>query len=157
MVGEEGVGPNEGVGLIRLGWVGLGWVGLGWVGLGWHKLGWVRARKNTKQETVKATETFKVVFCRVRTNHTRGIYPGYYPTKNFCKFCRTFIPVPGTSGSSVRQSYPYPEILEVLYASATNTRGTGIYIIFITYVSSVRPCDNTQNFSDFCNTSVPYP
>ena len=25
----------------------------------------------------------KVVFCRVRTNRTRGIYPGYYPTKNF--------------------------------------------------------------------------
>ena len=35
-------------------------------------------------------------------NHARGIYPGYYPTKNFCKFCRTFIPVPGTSVSSVR-------------------------------------------------------
>ena len=34
-------------------------------------------------------------------NHTRGIYPGYYPTKNFCKFCRTFIPVPGTCVSSV--------------------------------------------------------
>ena len=43
----------------------------------------------------------KVVFCRVRTNHTRGIYPGYYPAKSFCEFCRTFIPAPGTSGSSV--------------------------------------------------------
>ena len=68
----------------------------------------------------------KVGFCRVRTNHTRGIYPGYYPTKKFCEFCRTFIPVPGTSGSYVRHSYPYPELLEVLYASATNTRGTAI-------------------------------
>ena len=34
-------------------------------------------------------------------NHTRNIYPRYYPTKNFCKFCRTFIPVPGTCVSSV--------------------------------------------------------
>ena len=66
----------------------------------------------------------KVGFCRVRTNHTRGIYLGYYPTKNFCEFCRTFIPVPGTSGSSVRRSCLCPELLEVLYASATNTRGT---------------------------------
>ena len=35
-------------------------------------------------------------------NHTRGIYPGYYPTKNICNFCKTLIPVSGTSGSSVR-------------------------------------------------------
>ena len=31
--------------------------------------------------------------------------PGYSHTKNFCKFCRTFIPVPGTSGSSVRWKF----------------------------------------------------
>ena len=40
--------------------------------------------------------------CRV---HTKP-YPGYLlrvlPYKNFCNFCRTLIPVPGTSGSSVR-------------------------------------------------------
>ena len=35
-------------------------------------------------------------------NHARGIYPGHYPTKNFRKFCRTFVPVSGTSVSSVR-------------------------------------------------------
>ena len=65
--------------------------------------------------------------CRVRTNHTRGVYPGYYPTKNFCEFCRTFIPVPGTSVSSVRPCHntrnfwkfcktfiPVPELLLVL-------------------------------------------
>ena len=67
---------------------------------------------------------------------------GYYPTKNFCEFCRTFILVPGTSGSSVRQCHKYP--------------GYG-YIIFTTYVSSVRPCHNTLNFCEFCNTSIPYP
>ena len=98
---------------------------------------------------------FKVVFCRVRTNNTRGIYPGYYPTKNFCEFCSTFISVPGTSGSSVRHSYPYPELLEVLYDIHTRTRGMGIS--FYNYVSSVRPCHNTRNICEFCNTSVPYP
>ena len=47
-------------------------------------------------------------FFRVRTEpYPRGIYPGYCPTKNFCKFCRTFIPVPGNSVSSVRHSYMY--------------------------------------------------
>ena len=56
-----------------------------------------------KKKADFAKQSFKVVFCTVRTNHTRGVYPGYYPTKNFCEFCiyRTFIPVPGTSGSSV--------------------------------------------------------
>ena len=31
-------------------------------------------------------------------------------TQNFCKFCNTFIPVPETSGSSVRLPYPDPEV-----------------------------------------------
>ena len=84
-----------------------------------------------------AAELSKVVFCRIRTElypgylprvipyNARGIYRGYYPAKNFCKFCRTFIPVPRTCVSSVRHSYPYPELLEALYVRARNTRGTG--------------------------------
>ena len=52
----------------------------------------------------------KVVFCRLHTEPYPGIYSGYYPTNNLCKFCRTFIPVPGTSVSSVRHSYPYPQL-----------------------------------------------
>ena len=41
-------------------------------------------------------------------------------TRNFCELCMTCIPplVPGTSVSSVRRSYPYPELLQVLYARA---------------------------------------
>ena len=40
-------------------------------------------------------------------NHTPGHLPaGYYPTKNSCKFFMTFMPVPGTSESSVR---PWPQ------------------------------------------------
>ena len=53
-----------------------------------------------------------------------------------------FIPVPGTSGSPVRQCHKYP--------------GYG-HIIFIMYVSSVRPCHNTRSFCEFCNTFVQYP
>ena len=51
-----------------------------------------------------------VLFVRYTQNHTRGIYPGYYPTENFCDFCRTLKPLPGISVSSV-QPYPYPECL----------------------------------------------
>ena len=80
-------------------------------------------------------EHFKVLFCRVLTKRTEGIYPGYYPPKILCKICRTFLPVPGTSGSSVRHSYPYQKLLEVLYARAHNTR----------------------NFWKFCNNPVPLP
>ena len=36
-----------------------------------------------------------------------GIYPGITRTRDFCEFCIT-LPVPGTSVSSVRHSYPYP-------------------------------------------------
>ena len=32
-----------------------------------------------------------------------------YNTRNFCDFCNTSIPVPKTSGSSVRLSHPHPE------------------------------------------------
>ena len=30
-------------------------------------------------------------------------------TRNFCEFCNTSVPVPETSGSSVRLPYPYPQ------------------------------------------------
>ena len=65
-------------------------------------------------------------------HHTRGIYPGYYPTKNFCKFYRTFISVPGTSVSSVRPCHKYP--------------GYG-YSIFIP----------ARNFCEFCTPVPQYP
>ena len=34
-----------------------------------------------------------------------------HSTRNFWKFCKTSVPVSGTSGSSVRSSYPYPEVM----------------------------------------------
>ena len=45
-------------------------------------------------------------------------------------------------------SYPYPELLQVLYASATNTRGAGIAFLNLpgTSGSSVCPCHNTRKF-----------
>ena len=92
-------------------------------------------------------EYSNVVFCSLGylQNHTRGIYPAYYPTKNFCKFCRTFIPVPGTSVRSVRPCH--------------NTRGTGTAFVYLpgTSVRSGRPCHNTRNFWKFCRTFIPVP
>ena len=66
-------------------------------------------------------------------------------TKNFCEFCTTFIPVPGTSIRSVRPCH--------------NTRGTGTAFLYLprTSVSSARPSHNTRNFWKFCNTFIPVP
>ena len=86
------------------------------------------------------------VFCRVRTNRALGIYPGYYPTKNFCKFCRAFAPVPRIPGGSVRHSYLCPELLEVLYARVHNTRGTGT-ACFVP----------ARNVCEFCTPVPQYP
>ena len=90
-------------------------------------------------------DNYKAVFCRVLTNHTRGIYPGYYPTKDSCKFCKAFIPVPGTSVSSVRPCH--------------NTRSTGTAFSYLpgTSASSVCPCHTTRNFCEFCNFYVSVP
>ena len=102
---------------------------------------------------------------RVRTDRTHGIYPRYYPTKNLCKFCRALIPVPGTSVSSVRHSYPYPELLEILYARGHNTLGTVNrnfcefckpelqYTELLEVLYDIRT--RTQNFWKFCNILIP--
>ena len=62
-----------------------------------------------------------VVFCRVRTNHARVFTPG--------------ITLQRTSVSSVGHSYPYPELLGVLYDIHTRTR----------------------KFWKFCTTFIPVP
>ena len=85
----------------------------------------------------------KVVFCRVRTEPYPGIYPWYYPTKNLCKFCRTFIPVPRTSFTCCTTFIPVP--------------GTS--------VSSVRPCHKYAGYGysilkparNFCDICTPVP
>ena len=76
-------------------------------------------------------------FCELCTIHTR--------TKNFCELCTTFIPVPGTSVTSVRPCH--------------NTRGTGTALLYLTgtSVSSVRPCHKTRNFWKFYKTFIPVP
>ena len=113
-------------------------------------------------------------------------YPGITRTRNFCKFCRTFIPVPGTSVSSVRPGHntrnfwkfcetfiPVPELLLVLRDIHTRTRNfcefctprvtiPGVPVQHLlhppgTFVSSVRPCHNTRNFWKFFNTFIPAP
>ena len=59
--------------------------------------------------------------------NTRYAY-GYntrLPTRNFCEFCNTCIPVPGTSVSCVRLSYPYPE-----YTKPNRTQSTAVIVCF---------------------------
>ena len=83
----------------------------------------------------KVGENRKLMFCKVSTEPYPGYFPGYYPCRNFCMFCTTFIPVPGASVSYVRHPNPYPKLAYLLYARATipgvrvylshNTRGTG--------------------------------
>ena len=98
---------------------------------------------------------------RFKSNSSPGgaYLPGYYPcpellwvlynirtrTKNFCEFCTTFIPVPGTSLRSVRPCH--------------NTQGTGTAFSHLpgTSVSSVRPRRNTRNFCKFFKTFIPVP
>ena len=102
-----------------------------------------------------------------------GYYPGYYPGKNFCKFCSAFIPVPETSRSSVRHSYLYPKLLEVLCARGHKTRGVGTarfvparnfcefctpvpqYPEVLEILQDIRT--RTGNFWKFCRTLIPLP
>ena len=74
------------------------------------------------------------------------ITPGVTLVKDFCKFCGALIPVPRTSGRSVRHSYSYPDLLEILYARGHNTRGTG--------TASFVPA---RNFCEFCTPVPQYP
>ena len=59
-----------------------------------------------------------------------------YRTRNIWEFCTTSVPVPLPSASSVRHSYVYPKLLQVIYARATipGVRGQHSY----TYPELVR-------------------
>ena len=46
-----------------------------------------------------------------------------------CDFCRGFAPVPDSSVTSVRLSYPYPTVLELLEQLRTGTRVWGMFLI----------------------------
>ena len=81
--------------------------------------------------------------------------------------------IPGSSGSFVRLSYPYPELLEVLQDFHTRTRNLcefcetratipGVLVQHVLYppgssLGSASLCHNTRNFWKFCNTSIPVP
>ena len=65
-------------------------------------------------------------------HHTWDIYPGYYPTKNFCSICRALPLVPGTSGSFVRRCHKDPGY------------GHGMII-------------PARNFWNFCTSAPQYP
>ena len=122
----------------------------------------------------------KVVFCRVRANHTRvfipgtrGIYPGYCPTKNFCKFCRTFtpvpgnlwkfcgafIPVPGISASSVRPWPQYPGYGYSTFCARSVKSVSSVRPVTILGASGscVRLTYPYPDFCKFCKIPIPLP
>ena len=109
----------------------------------WHVLFVININRNDPYIGQRKRKTPRLCYSVGYVQTMPAVFtPGInYPTKNlFCKFCRTFISVPGTSGSSVRQCHKYP--------------GYG-YITFITFVSSVRPCHNTRNFCEQHFRTVP--
>ena len=71
-----------------------------------------------------------VVLCQLR------VFPRVFTrTRNFCKFCRISIPVPGTFISSVHQCHKNPEYGYSIFIRAPGTSAT-----------SVRLCHNSRNF-----------
>ena len=95
---------------------------------GWHNVWGIRLNE--------------VVFRKVPTNHTRGIYPGYYPTKNLCKFSRTCIPQPG--------------LLEVLCEIHTCTRNVWKFCTPAPQIPGVRVY-HYYNACEFCTPVPQYP
>ena len=67
-----------------------------------------------------------------------------HTTRNFWKFCNTFIPVPETFGSSVRLPYPYPESMN---AAEHNLVG---------FLPRIRSCD-LNGFQYYPPPSSPLP
>ena len=78
--------------------------------------------------------------CRVRTEPYSRYFPGYYTYRNFCKFCTTFIPVPGASASSVRPWHNTQGMCMPLQKYPVAGTGTGTAFVYLpgTSVSSVR-------------------
>ena len=83
----------------------------------------------------------------------------YHNTRNLCYFCRTFIPVPELSVTSIGHSYPYRNFCEFCTPRATIP---GVRVQHLSCppgasVGSVRPCHNPRNFWKFCTTFIPVP
>ena len=101
------------------------------------------------------------------------MYLGITRTRNFCKFCRAFIPVPGTSVSSVRQCHEYRgygysifiparNFCKFLYARATKpgTSGSSVRLshpypelLEVLYNIHTR----TRNFCELCTPRATIP
>ena len=75
-----------------------------------------------------------VLYARAKIGDSVSSVRPCHNTWNFCEFCATFIPVPGTSISSVPPSH--------------KIRGTGTPLVHLprTSASSIRPCHNTRYF-----------
>ena len=79
--------------------------------------------RSTQEVSQSWTDVKNVVFWGLRAEafciiawlylpgtHVSSVRP-CHNTRNFWRFCKTFLPLPGTSVSSVGYSYQYPELL----------------------------------------------
>ena len=98
-----------------------------------------------------------MVIAKGRRKVSKSCLLGY--AQNIPEVFTPVITLQRTCVNSVGQPYPCPELLEVLYASAANIRGTGTGFSYLpgTCVSSVRPCHNTRNIQKFWKAFVPVP
>ena len=83
-------------------------------------------------------------------------------TWNFWEFCKTVIPVPETYVCFVGHSYPYPELLQVLYARAPHYLGfpevlEDCHTRFRTSNSSVGHSYSYRNFCGLCTPRATIP
>ena len=121
----------------------------------------------TKSIPVSGTSVASIVPCHnTRGTGTSFVYQvGTYVcsvrpchnTRDFWNFCKTFMPVPGTSVSSVRCSYLYTELLWDLHATCHNTGGYGCSticagsdLLWVMYVRATIPWTSISSVTLMC-------
>ena len=90
----------------------------------------------------------------VQNIRDRGKYPRCYPTKNFCKFCRTFIPIPGTSVCAVRPCHNTRNFWKLcnMFIPVPETSGSYVRLPY-PYPESTQPTEHNLGISSHCVNS----
>ena len=105
-------------------------------------------------------EFLHVLYARATIPGTSGSSVRFsYPYPNFCSFFRTFIPRTRTSVRFLGHSYPYPELLLVLYTPCHNTRGTGTapFVPARSFCEFCTPMPQCPELLEFCYSFIPVP
>ena len=90
---------------------------------------------NTRDRSTSTPSLQRRVSTKSSISQVGGGYFPHYPTMNFCNFCRTLTPVPGTCGSSV------PSVWFCVYPTdrtKTESSGTGMNVVHGSQTCRVR-------------------